>query len=90
MRVPAFVSGGFVPPARRGAAEPGVVHIADWLATLAGVAGVDASADARAGSPRESARAANVTLWRPGPGITCVTRRQPDCANAPTLAMLAV
>ena len=48
VRVPAFVSGGFVPPARRGAAEPGVVHIADWLATLAGVAGVDASADARA------------------------------------------
>jgi arylsulfatase I/J len=48
VRVPAFVSGGALPPARRGATEAGAVHLADWLATFAAVAGVRDTADARA------------------------------------------
>lgn len=47
VQTPAFVSGGFLPPARRGQRERGVVHIADWWATLIGLVGGDAS-DARA------------------------------------------
>lgn len=61
VRVPAFVSGGFLPPSRRGAVEEGPVHIADWLATLAGVAGVpfeDARAAAAGLPPVES-----LDLW---------------------------
>jgi len=45
---PAFVSGGFLPPARRGAALDEPVHIADWLATFAGLAGGLNTTDARA------------------------------------------
>ena len=45
--VPAFVAGGALPPARRGAREAGLVHIADWWATVLRLAGVD-PADARA------------------------------------------
>jgi len=49
-RVMALVSGGLVPPARRGAVERGLVHGADWLATICGLMG---AADAC----REDARA---------------------------------
>lgn len=38
-RVMGLVSGGLVPPARRGAVERGLMHGADWLATLCGVLG---------------------------------------------------
>lgn len=48
IRVPAFLGGGFVPASRRGQTEPGAVHIADWLATLSSVAGVNASYDPKA------------------------------------------
>ena len=41
VRVNAFVSGGFVPPARRGAVHEGFVEIADWFRTFCGLAGVD-------------------------------------------------
>ena len=47
VQTPAFVSGGYLPAARRGAREAGLLHIADWWATLIGLFGGDAS-DARA------------------------------------------
>ena len=37
----ALVSGGFVPPARRGTVAEGFIAIEDWYATLCGLAGVD-------------------------------------------------
>ena len=49
-RVMALVSGGLVPPARRGAVEPGLAHGADLLATICGVMGA-------AEACREDARA---------------------------------
>jgi arylsulfatase A-like enzyme len=41
IRATAFVSGGFVPAALRGTQQSGLVHIADWYATLCDLAGVD-------------------------------------------------
>jgi len=41
VRVAAFVSGGLVPAAMRGAKLEGYVHIADWFSTFCGLAGVD-------------------------------------------------
>lgn len=42
VRVAAFVAGGFVPAAARGRKVDGYVHVADWLGTFCGLAGVDA------------------------------------------------
>eukprot|EP01063_Lacrimia_lanifica_P010335 TRINITY_DN1703_c0_g2_i1.p1 TRINITY_DN1703_c0_g2~~TRINITY_DN1703_c0_g2_i1.p1 ORF type:complete len:517 (+),score=164.14 TRINITY_DN1703_c0_g2_i1:37-1587(+) len=42
VRVNAFVSGGYVPPAARGRVHDGYIHVADWYTTLAGLAGVPA------------------------------------------------
>ena len=39
----AFVSGGALPAAARGTEQQGLVHGADWLATLCGLAGFDAA-----------------------------------------------
>ena len=41
IRVPAFVSGGFLPAAVRGTRIDAMIHIADWYATLCSLAGVD-------------------------------------------------
>lgn len=41
IRVAAFVSGGYIPVRLRGTSNDGMVHIADWYATLCGLAGVD-------------------------------------------------
>jgi len=41
MRLPAFVSGGFLPSGARGRTQASYVHVADWYATLCGLAGVD-------------------------------------------------
>jgi arylsulfatase A-like enzyme len=41
-RVAAFVSGGALPPARRGQRESGLMHVADWWATFAALAGAHA------------------------------------------------
>ncbi|EGD76972.1 hypothetical protein PTSG_07315 [Salpingoeca rosetta] len=41
IRANAFVSGGFVPKHLRGTINDGIVHIADWYATFAALAGVD-------------------------------------------------
>ena len=46
MRSVAFVSGGAVPPRMRGATVDDPVHIADWFATFAALAGVDPTDDA--------------------------------------------
>ena len=39
--MPAFVAGGYLPSAARGRRVQGLVHIADWLATLCALIGVD-------------------------------------------------
>jgi len=41
IRVAAFISGGVVPLHLRGTVNDGIIHIADWYATLCGLAGVD-------------------------------------------------
>eukprot|EP01064_Diplonema_japonicum_P013579 TRINITY_DN2111_c2_g1_i1.p1 TRINITY_DN2111_c2_g1~~TRINITY_DN2111_c2_g1_i1.p1 ORF type:complete len:544 (+),score=167.27 TRINITY_DN2111_c2_g1_i1:47-1633(+) len=41
IRAAAFASGGYLPQAVRGTKQEGVVHIADWYATFAHLAGVD-------------------------------------------------
>ncbi len=62
MRVSAFVSGGFLPAAARGAKTEGLMHVADVYATLTELAGVNAS-DARAAAaglpPVDS-----LSMWR--------------------------
>jgi len=45
LRAAAFVSGGRIPPHLRGTSSDVVGHIADWYATICGLAGVDASDD---------------------------------------------
>ena len=39
VRVPAFVTGGAVPPAARGTKAEGLIHISDWFATVVEAAG---------------------------------------------------
>lgn len=46
VRTTAFVSGGFVPQAKRGTSHTGVISIADWYGTLCELAGVDSFDDA--------------------------------------------
>ena len=41
IRVNAFVSGGYLPEKMRGQKTDGYIHLADWYATLCGLAGVD-------------------------------------------------
>ena len=41
VRVNAFVSGGYLPEKMRGQKTDGYIHLADWYATLCGLAGVD-------------------------------------------------
>lgn len=41
VRTNAFVSGGFVPSARRGSTHSGVISIADWYGVVAELAGID-------------------------------------------------
>lgn len=41
IRVAAFVSGGLVPQQLRGSVNNGMIHVADWYSTFAGLAGVD-------------------------------------------------
>lgn len=48
VRVNAFVSGGYLPEEMRGQRTDGYIHIADWYATLCGLAGVDPTDDAAA------------------------------------------
>lgn len=45
MRTTAFVSGGFVPQALRGTVNPISMHVSDWYATFAYLAGVDTTDD---------------------------------------------
>lgn len=49
-RVVSFASGGYLPASVRGTTQSGLIHIADWYATFASLAGVSAAAlvDARA------------------------------------------
>ena len=47
IRLNAFVSGGFLPPAVQGTKSEGFMHIADWYSTFCALAGVDPT-DARA------------------------------------------
>ena len=48
MRVAAFISGGFVPPALRGTTNSHTfMHVADWYPTLCGLAGADPTDDVK-------------------------------------------
>ena len=69
IRVPAFVSGGFVPQEARGKKETGLSHVADWYATFAFLAGADARDDraAAAGLPAPD----SINMW---PGLSAPRR----------------
>lgn len=51
VRVAAFASGGVIPKARRGAVEPGLMHITDWYCTFSLFAGVNPIDTKAIGSP---------------------------------------
>eukprot|EP00750_Incisomonas_marina_P027749 INCI6231.4.p1 GENE.INCI6231.4~~INCI6231.4.p1 ORF type:complete len:339 (-),score=69.53 INCI6231.4:293-1309(-) len=53
VRTNAFVSGGYLPAARRGTQQDSLIHISDWYATFCEIAGVDPTdtAAAAAGLP---------------------------------------
>eukprot|EP01065_Artemidia_motanka_P050107 TRINITY_DN84_c0_g1_i1.p1 TRINITY_DN84_c0_g1~~TRINITY_DN84_c0_g1_i1.p1 ORF type:complete len:546 (+),score=187.82 TRINITY_DN84_c0_g1_i1:63-1640(+) len=60
VRVNAFVSGGFVPAARRGSKSEALVHIADWYATFCGLAGVSTDDPAAAAAKLHAVDGINV------------------------------
>jgi arylsulfatase B len=45
VRINAFLSGGFIPPALRGQRRDGYLHVCDWYATLLPLAGADGADD---------------------------------------------
>lgn len=65
VRTAGFVAGGLVPPAARGTKYAGYIHVADWFATFATVAGIPGAAAADDGTaPRPSD---SIDAW---PGLT--------------------
>lgn len=61
IRVPAFLSGGYLPSALRGTTQPGLIHIADWWSTLAALVNVsdDDPVAAAAGLPPPD----SINMW---------------------------
>ena len=76
IRVNAFISGGFIPPAARGTVQSGLTAGWDWYATLAGLAGADPT-DHRAAAaglpPIDSIGASRRMLDSPLPIASCLT-----------------
>jgi hypothetical protein len=65
VRTAAFMAGGVLPPAVRGTKYTGYIHIADWFATFANIAGIPGAASADDGTaPRPSD---SIDAW---PGLT--------------------
>eukprot|EP00039_Didymoeca_costata_P030846 m.31698 g.31698 ORF g.31698 m.31698 type:complete len:644 (+) comp8339_c0_seq1:63-1994(+) len=58
-RVPAFVTGGILPPSQIGKTHNGLIHICDWHATICALAGVNATA----GEPHAVAPLDGVNAW---------------------------
>ena len=63
LRVAAFVSGGFIPKALRGTTNNGIVHIADWYATLSSLAGVDPTDHRAAADPQGLPPIDSIDMW---------------------------
>ena len=59
VRVPTFVTGGYLPAVQRGKTHDGIIHIADWLSTFAAVAGIDPNA----GEPHPVAPLDSINAW---------------------------
>jgi arylsulfatase A-like enzyme len=80
----AFVSGGLIPPARRGAREAGLISIEDWYPTICGLAGAPV-ADARAaaaGLPPVD----GVDLWPLLSGLNATSPRTEVVLGMPTIS----
>jgi len=58
VRVPTFVSGGYLPSAMRGRVLHGLAHVADWYATFSELAGLGAAAPSDGPAPSTS-----TSLW---------------------------
>ena len=71
VRVPAFLSGGFLPVHRRGLRLDGHMHVTDLLATIADVVGFD-PADPHSKSPRPID---SLSMWPYLRGVTSVSPR---------------
>jgi len=55
VRVPTFVTGGYLPESQRGRSHDGLIHISDWHSTIVKLAGLDPSAgEPNANSPLDS------------------------------------
>jgi len=74
IRATTFVSGGYLPQQRRGEKEQGMLHIADWYATLIGLSGAESASDSSAvkyGLPDVD----SVDMWPLLSGATSVSPR---------------
>lgn len=89
-RAASFISGGFVPSAARGTVNHAYLHIADWYATFAHLAGVD-PADSRAGAHGSVPAIDSINVWpalvTPGANETDSPRQEIvlayGCAGSP-------
>ena len=83
-RANSFVSGGLIPPARRGTVEQGFVSVEDWYATFCALAGVDKT-DTRAAAaglpPVDS-----VDLWPLISGANATSPHSEIVLGMPTIA----
>ena len=58
-RVPAFVTGGYLPESQRGKTHDGVIHISDWHSTILKLAGLDPAA----GEPSANSPLDGIDAW---------------------------
>ena len=85
IRVAAWLAGGVLPEAVRGSVQPGLVHCADWLATLCGLAGgANCTADARAAAAGLPA-IDSLDMWPLLSGANATSPRTEFAASAHTL-----
>ena len=84
MRGNGIVSGGLIPPARRGVVETGLVSIEDWYTTFCGLAGVDPTDEraAAAGLPAIS----SLDLWPLLSGQNSTSPRTEVVLGIPTIS----
>eukprot|EP00939_MAST-03C_sp_MAST-3C-sp1_P003416 g3416.t1 len=67
-RVPAFVTGGYLPESQRGQTHDGLMHISDWHTTIVSLAGLDP----RSGEPSANSPLDGIDAW------PWISGRQPD------------
>jgi hypothetical protein len=90
IRTASFISGGFLPEARRGSSYHGLVSIADWYSISCGLAGAGTTDHAAAAvglPPVDGIDLSRALVWGDAGSTTCVLQRvvkaaRPACACA--------